>query len=264
MLREVTAHEMNSMARQPYTERFFRDVGEDGASAAVIVPLVLQYVDAKSIVDVGCGVGRWLAEFQKCGVEDVLGIDGDYVPRQLLQIASDRFRSADLSRPVSVGRRFDLAVSLEVAEHLPAAAAAEFVSSLAGLAPVVLFSAAIPLQGGTQHLNEQWPEYWAELFAQHRFEVVDCLRGEIWWNPSVRWWYAQNIFFFVSEEGFSRHSKLRRQRQMAAGPLAAVHPRNYLRSADLEGVGARTILAKLPLVAWRALRKRLRRAADST
>src|SRR6267142_2976236 len=152
------------MLAEYYTKQFYEE-HRDGAkrSAEVIAPLVLELLHPRSIVDIGCGDGNWLAVFCKLGVQDVLGIDGDYVERNLLQIPQNSFRSIDLSQPFNLGRTFDLAISLEGAEHLPAACAESFVKSLTRLAPFVLFSAAIPSQGGENHLNEQWPDVWASL-----------------------------------------------------------------------------------------------------
>ena len=151
---------------QPYTADFFAD-HRDGArrSARVVVPLVLELVRARSVVDVGCGDGTWLSVFREHGVEDVRGIDGDYVDRAELQIPRERFHPHDLTRPLELGHTFDLAVSLEVAEHLPPESADDFVTSLTRHAPIVLFSAAAPYQGGQNHVNEQWPAYWAARFA---------------------------------------------------------------------------------------------------
>src|SRR5205085_11975533 len=111
----------------------------------------------------------------------------------------DRFRAIDLREPFELPRTFDLAVSLEVAEHLPASSASAFVESLTRLAPAVLFSAAVPHQGGWNHLNEQWPQYWAEIFARHGFFPVDCLRERFWDRPNVRWWYAQNMVLYLAD-----------------------------------------------------------------
>ena len=113
-----------------------------------MVPLVLQLLPVRSVVDVGCGDGSWLVVFRKLGVKEILGIDGEYVDPGLLQIPQDCFQAFDLAKPFSLGRVFDLAVSLEVAEHLPAECAPGFVECLTRLAPSVLFSAAIPFQGG--------------------------------------------------------------------------------------------------------------------
>src|SRR5262245_3511460 len=146
-------------------------------------------------------------------------------------IAAERFRETDLSRPFALPRTFDLAVSLEVAEHLPAAAATGFVQSLAKLAPAVLFSAAVPHQGGWQHVNEQWPQYWADLFARDRFFAVDCLRERFWTVADVRWWYAQNMILFLRDD----HPLWRTYAKPQGALRALVHPENYLRRvAELE------------------------------
>ena len=214
----------------PYTSDFFA-AHRDGArrSARVVVPLVLDLAPARSVIDVGCGQGTWLSVFAEHGVADVQGVDGDYVDRDRLEIPADRFRSHDLTRPLHAGRTFDLAVSLEVAEHLPGEAADGFVASLARLAPVVLFSAAAPYQGGNSHVNEQWPAYWAERFARHGYLPVDCLRRRVWANPDVEWWYAQNTFLYVERGRLERDPILKREYE-AAGPVALplVHPRRYV------------------------------------
>jgi hypothetical protein len=126
-------------------------------------------------------------------------------------------------------RTFDLAISLEVAEHLPEEAADAFVESLTRLASVVLFSAAAPYQGGEHHVNERWPVYWAERFATHGYLSVDCIRRRIWANPAVEWWYAQNAFLYVERGRLESGPALKREYE-AAGPdaLPLVHPRQFL------------------------------------
>jgi len=120
----------------------------------------------------------------------------------MLQIPIDRFRAVDLRFPFDLGRKFDLACSLEVAEHLPQTSAQVYVETLVQAAPIVLFSAAIPGQGGMSHVNEQWQSTWAELFAQHGYEPYDYIRPKIYDNPSVEWWYKQNIVLFCAS-GFA-------------------------------------------------------------
>src|SRR5262245_44009168 len=134
---------------QPYTNEYYRALS-DGArrSARVVLPLVLEFVRPRSVIDVGCGLGTWLAVFREHGVEDVWGMDGDHVDREWLEIPADRFLAHDLSQPLRLGRSFDLVVSLEVAEHLPPSCADAFVESLTRLGPLLLFSAAAPYQGG--------------------------------------------------------------------------------------------------------------------
>lgn len=196
------------------------------ASAEVIVPLVLQFYRPKSVVDVGCGVGNWLSVFLKNGVEKILGLDGDYVDRSQLRIAEQFFKPVNLEQPIPDIGTFDMAMSLEVAEHLPQEVAEQFVKNITSLAPVILFSAAVPYQGGTHHVNEQWPEYWQKLFALQGFVPVDPLRRLVWDNSSVDWWYAQNIMFYVKESELEKYPQLNEARKATAvNQLSLVHPR---------------------------------------
>ncbi len=156
---------------QPYTQKFYKDQSVGSRrSAEAIVPLVLTLIKPQSVIDVGCGLGIWLSVFKEFGVKDVFGIDGDHVDRSMLQIPNERFTAFDLKKPIPINRQFDLVISLEVAEHLPEDCAKTFIHSLTGLGPVILFSAAIPFQGGTNHLNEQWPDYWANHFNDNGYE----------------------------------------------------------------------------------------------
>jgi SAM-dependent methyltransferase len=191
--------------------------------------LVLELLPVRSVLDVGCGDGSWLRVFQKLGVHDILGIDGEYVTEDLLQIPRDRFQAVDLRKPFGLKRVFDLAISLEVAEHLPAESASGFVASLCGLAPAVLFSAAIPFQGGNHHINEQWPDKWAELFTEHKYVPVDFLRKRVWQNETVEWWYAQNTLLFVRAGLLDSNTQLKAEFERTnPDQLRLVHPRQYL------------------------------------
>jgi SAM-dependent methyltransferase len=211
-----------------YTPEFFDALTDDAVrSAAVVVPLAMDLVKPTSVVDVGCGTGAWLEAFRGAGVQRILGIDGDYVDRRALRIPQDSFLSADLANgsALHLSATFDLSVSLEVAEHLPASAAPQFVQLLVRLAPVVLFSAAIPGQTGTGHINEQWPSYWAALFAQHGYIQRDPFRTRLWHDTRVAWWYRQNLFLYVHET--RAQPALCEHLRSPAGPgsdLVLVHP----------------------------------------
>lgn len=222
------------MSGESYTKGFFAQIRAGSVrSAEEIVPLILGLVPARSVVDVGCGDGSWLAIFRKNGVLDVLGVDGDYVDCDTLQIPRERFQAADLSKPLELGRTFDLAVSMEVAEHLPPECAASFVESLIRLAPVVLFSAAIPFQGGNHHVNEQWPDEWAGLFQKHGYRVVDCIRKRVWQNDAVEYWYAQNALLFVRSDVLEDNKFLAIEFERTnPDQLRLVHPRKYLELAN--------------------------------
>jgi SAM-dependent methyltransferase len=194
---------MASSLKSHYDETFFEEQsGGSSGSAAIIVPLVNDLVRPSSVLDVGCGVGTWLAEWQHAGVTDIAGVDGDYVDCARLQISAELFTAADLEKPLDLGRQFDLVECLEVAEHLDASAAASLVRSLCAHSGTVLFSAAIPAQGGSHHVNEQPQSYWAEMFAAEGFRAFDAVRPWIWDNGRVRVWYRQNMLLFSRDRDF--------------------------------------------------------------
>ena len=182
-----------------YDKSFFEGI-KDGSyrSAMKVIPLVMELIKVKSVADVGCGAGSWLKAFQKNGVKDIFGIDGNRTG--VLDIPTDKFLQTDLSRPFQLKRCFDLAVCVEVAEHLPENRANSLVDNLTGLAPAVLFSSAIPGQGGEFHINEQWPEYWAGKFEKKGYLALDYLRMKIWSDPEVMWWYSQNLVLYVRKD----------------------------------------------------------------
>lgn len=218
----------SSMPAAPHYDSAFYSAQRDGSlkSARAVVPAVIDLVKPQSVVDIGCGVGCWLRAFAERGIEDYVGLDGDYVNREELLIPRDRFRAEDLSRPASLDRTFDLAACLEVAEHLPAAAAAGLVKFLTSAAPVVLFSAAVPTQGGTNHVNEQWPAHWRELFRSHGYVRLDAIRPLIWRDPDVDWWYKQNLYLYVRQEVLTSRPRLAeefaRSREL---PFELIHER---------------------------------------
>lgn len=192
--------------------------------------MVLQFINATSVVDVGCGIGTWLSVWKQHGVKDLLGIDGSYIDPTQLVIESNYFLQADLEKELSLPRRFGLVTSLEVAEHLAPAAARSFICSLCKLGDVILFSAAIPNQGGTLHYNEQYPDYWIGLFREFGFSAYDCIREKIWDNPSVTACYRQNIMFYVNDQAARAYPSIVNERKKI---LPLVHPIHFQHKQDI-------------------------------
>ena len=169
-----------------------------------IVPLVLDLVPVKSVIDVGCGTATFLKIFRDAGVQDILGLDGHWVNRDMLlkNIQKSEFMEVDLERLQyeEVNRTYDLAICLEVAEHLQPEASDLLVKNLTRFSKRILFSAAVPFQGGINHVNEQWPDYWKEKFAKHGYRFYDVIRPKIWNDRGIPYWYKQNIFLVCREE----------------------------------------------------------------
>ncbi len=219
---------------QHYTQELYQYLQKTAQeSAKEIIPILWEFVQPKRVIDVGCGTGTWLSAFQEYGVTDILGIDGDWVDPQMLEIPKGNFLALDLTQPLPIEQQFDLVVSLEVAEHLPSDCARAFVESLVKLGPVILFSAAVPFQGGTNHVNEQWPDYWAKLFQEQGYVAIDCVRNKIWQNERVKWYYAQNILIFAKGQYLTTNPVLQKEAERTnIFQLSLIHPQLYLRTAS--------------------------------
>jgi SAM-dependent methyltransferase len=215
-----------------YKDKFYGDRDAQTAHAAkTILGLALDLLPpVRSAVDVGCGVGTWLSVLSERGVATIRGLDGAWVRRDLLTIPAESFVAVDLTKRIPQSERFDLAISVEVAEHLPPACADTFVDSLVDLSDFVLFSAAIPHQGGKHHLNERWQDYWAGLFQAKGYAVVDVIRPKIWEDDQIAFWYRQNVLLYVKT---GRLAEVRAAGVVSESsprlPLRIVHPAQYLR-----------------------------------
>ena len=202
-------------------------------SATAIVPFLVDLLEPHSVVDFGCGTGSWLKVFQEHGIDDVLGLDGGEIDAALLEIEPGQFRRTDLRDSLRLERSFDLALCLEVAHYLPPESAEGLVASLTALAPAVLFSSAIPGQGG-EGVNPQWPSYWAERFEAHAYVCVDCVRPRIWDQRGVEVWYAQNTLLFAERSLLERRQRLAEEFERGRGrPLSVVHPRLHAHRESL-------------------------------
>ena len=150
----------------------------------------------RRVADIGCGTGTFLAAALEMGAAEAFGIEGDWVTQDMLDEQRITFEPRDLEQAFA-GPQVDLVMSLEVAEHLSPGRAPGFVADLCAMAPAVLFSAAIPGQGGVGHINEQWPSYWAGLFAQHGYAPFDLVRPAIWADDAIPAWYRQNTILYL-------------------------------------------------------------------
>ena len=212
----------------PYSPGYYESLKEDSAlSAKEVVPIIVRLLQPKSVVDVGCGSGTWAREYLDQGIE-VLGLDGDEVGSCQLLIPEDRFRRQDLAKPFQLDRQFDVVNCLEVAEHLHLDRAQGFVNDICKISDLIVFSAAVPGQGGTHHVNEQWPSYWIQKFEANGFRPLDCVRHQIWANNRVAWWYIQNLFIYIRNTRMGDFPDV--QSETRSMPTDLVHPRAYVRA----------------------------------
>jgi SAM-dependent methyltransferase len=170
-------------------------------SAARIVSILHSALNVKSVLDVGCATGTWLKAWERAGVRDIHGVDGEYVSVEQLQIDQGHFTAVDLTNPLTIDRQFDLVQSLEVAEHIPTRSSEQFVRNLVRHASrYILFSAAVPGQGGENHVNEQEYEFWRNQFSSHGYVAYDFVRPKILADSRISYWYRYNTLLFVRRE----------------------------------------------------------------
>ena len=206
------------MNAHTYSSDFYQyiDAGSR-ASAQVVSSLLLREMRIASLLDVGGGHGAWAREWLAAGVADVLAVDGAYVDQGQLAVPIAHFKSHDLAQPLDLKRSFDLVQSLEVAEHIAADRADTFVDNLVRHGDVILFSAAVPRQGGEHHVNEQPPEYWRQKFAERGYAVYDWLRPLLADQRMVKPWYRFNSFIYATAAGEARLSDSMRAAKVDAG-----------------------------------------------
>lgn len=184
-----------------YDEDFYKYIEQTEQDEKIIMPLIMQWILPKSIVDFGCAEGAWLREAQALNNDvDILGLDGDYVDRKRLKIHEEKFMPIDLRQNILLNRRFDLAISTEVAEHLEEEFADIFVDNIVRAADQVLFSAAIPNQGGVHHVNEKWQSYWIQKFVERGYYCDYSVRNYFWNETRISSWRRQNLLFFSKEK----------------------------------------------------------------
>jgi hypothetical protein len=229
-----------------YSTQFF-DNQRDGslASAKVVLPMLIDIFRPRSLIDIGCGQGTWSKTAITCGIGDQVGVDGEWA-RPVLAIPRDKFRAHDLAAPFDLGRRFDLAVSMEVGEHIAPASSDVFVDNIVRHADAVVFSAAVPYQGGVHHVNEQWPSYWTAKFGPREYRCFDFLRWRIWHDRRIAPWYRQNLLIFANRRNARLIERLEASAaETASGGAAVVHPEMWLSMMDSKSLKLQRSLAPL-------------------
>ena len=230
-----------------YDALFYRYQREGSLrSARAVLPLILQACKVKSMFDVGCGAGAWLSAADKLGLKNIAGTDGDYVDRSMLLIDGAHFTPRDISKPFDAGRMFDLVQCLEVAEHVPTASSKTLVGNLVRHGKIVLFSAAVPGQGGEDHINEQHYEYWRDLFAANGYRLFDFVRPRIVDHPEVEPWYRYNLMLFAHDSVIANLPPEVTGTRVADGaPIVDVSPLMYRMRKALLGRLPNSMVSKL-------------------
>ncbi len=221
------------MSETTYQSSYFTSRNERTVLAA---QTILKELDGllrdKPVLDIGCGVGTWAATAERLGAQRVMAVDGPWVDIGLLEVSPVNFIQHDLSNgPPNIEDRFGLTIWLENAEHLPQGVGESVVDWVCECSDAVLFSAAIPGQGGVGHQNEQWQSYWAGIFQSHGFKVWDIVRPRVWTNPEIPYWYKQNMILYVDQDvDFRPLSEAYETKH--APELNIVHPDKWIKQIE--------------------------------
>jgi hypothetical protein len=169
-----------------------------------------------------------LSVIKNLGIGKIKGLDGPWVKLENLKIPKESFEKVRLDKNIQISEKYDLAISLEVAEHLPEQSSEMFIKSITNASDIVLFSAAIPFQPGENHINCQWPDYWNRLFKSYGYIAIDFIRRKIWHEQEIGFWYKQNILLYVKRDKMNL-IKVNADDICIDYPLISlVHPDNYL------------------------------------
>ncbi len=137
------------------------------------------FPDLKTVVDFGCGTGVHLSEL---GNRGVMGEGFEYcpIPRKLgWGLSNLELKPFDLNTFTDAGRKFDLSISVEVAEHVPPELGHHLVDICCAHAPLVVFTAAHPEQSGRGHIHMQPESYWIERFECRGFRYDEAKTAQL-------------------------------------------------------------------------------------
>ena len=153
-----------------------------------------EILDPKDVVDLGCGHGILMAGFS-C---ECVGIEASDEGFKQTKERGYEAHQIDLRLPLDLKRRFDLAVSIEVAEHLEEEYADIFVDNLISMSNRILVTASPRVE--RWHYNPQPKSYWIDKFSAKGFllseitnTLVETMRQKI---PKDRDYLYNNLMYF--------------------------------------------------------------------
>jgi hypothetical protein len=239
----MSAVSPQSHSPHPVIQASLEASGQRPASQRCLLSFIYDLRAFSSLVEVGCGQAGWLHAGRRLGAGEIRGYDFPGASAEARGLTTGEFVATDLNEEIRVERKFDLAICMEAAARLPRSAAATLIRSLTGASDWVLFGAALPHQGGLDHVNENWMEYWAALFAQAGFLCYDILRPRFWHDARVAFYYRQSSCLYVRP---GSHYALRaRGHTPSSRPPSLIHPEMFLKVVGSAAAGGGDLAAEI-------------------
>lgn len=216
-----------------YDEKYYKK-HQDGSyrSALRLLRFIYGLTHFQTMVDYGCGMGTWGIAAKELGTTNYLGIDQHTYDTTYMLIDRSEYLQKDLRVPIDLHFCYDLAVCVEVAEHISEGHADMLVENICCNSKVVLFSAALSYQGGTGHVNEQPCSYWAKKFQKNGYRPVDCIRPVFWENEQIEIWYRNNCILYMTSDAFEQ---IKKNLPKISFPIDIVHPQMLERILQKRG-----------------------------
>lgn len=153
-----------------------------------------------SFLDIGGGAGSWCAAAKNLGVQRVRLVDACPPNQVIPELSQEEQVQANLEEGIPNQGQFDLVICIEVIEHLTDHAASRLIKQMTSFSNFILFSAAIPGQGGIGHISERLHEYWHNKFSQFKFDKYDVIRPMLISRSDISSIHRQNLFIYAKKE----------------------------------------------------------------
>ena len=204
-----------------YDKRYYQSLRSHSyGSATKIIGYLTSFLDVSTVIDFGCGMGTWCLAARELGINKIIGIDQNPYNSEYMLISSDQYLQKDLRNTIDLDMSACIVISVEVVEHIEEEYGEIFVENLCRHSDIILFSAAIPHQGGEGHVNEKPCSYWSKIFASKGYCYIDCIRPAFWDDNDVAVWYKNNCILYVKDSVYpSIYPKV-----SICPPIDIVHP----------------------------------------
>ena len=177
-----------------YNGSLKHDLQNNQYSACKYLKVVKQVIKINSIIDFGAGTGAWLHAAKSLGIDKLFGIEKHYQ----IDIKGAKILKQNVFDKVDF--RADIAVSVEVGEHILPEKSSTFIDVITSSSDIVIFGAANTHQSGDAHINCREVGFWKNLFKNRGFKLVDLFRQQFWNCRKINKAYVQNIFLYVKRE----------------------------------------------------------------